>query len=501
MNTERKDSHVASKKKPSSTHLSKTLFMKGLQCHKALYLEKYSPELKGELDANTQQRMAGGHEVGEYAHELFPGGIEVPYDGLDYSEQLEMTQNEIRKGTKTIYEAAFSFDGIFVKLDIINKTPKGWDIYEVKAANDVKDHYLNDLSLQYYVATKAGLPVRKAHLVHLNRAYIRKGKIDPEKLFIVEEMTSEVKENQAFIAENVGELKEMLVGAEPVIDIGKHCEEPYECGFQDHCRAHLPKKDSIFDLCGSKEIKFELYYEGFLGMDDLPLPRLEARQRFQVEAHLGKKQIINKTGVKDFLDSLSYPLCFFDFETFQLPIPPFNGTYPYQKIPFQYSLHIIERKGTRPKHYEYLAEPGKDPREEIAKRMYSEIPANACVLAYHKSFETGILTNLKGWFPKYAKKMDGIIDNMKDLQAPFAKRHVYHWKMQGSASLKTVLPALIPEMTYDGMEVSHGGEAQEAYFEMCSATDPAHIRKALFEYCKQDTLAMVKLLEKLYKMI
>ena len=352
------------------------------------------------------------------------------------------------------------------------------------------------------MATEAGVPIKKATIVYMNREYVRKGAIDPQKLFVIEDITAQVKANQAFIGTSLDQIREMLTGDRPQIDIGVHCRDPYDCDFMDHCMEHLPAP-SVLDLCGSSKIKWALYYEGHHEMAKLPLDRLEPKQRFQLEAFIGKEQRIDSAGIRQFLDSLSYPLCFFDFETFDQPVPPFDGTKPYQKIPFQYSLHVIERKGAKPKHYEYLVEPGKDPREEIAKGLIEQIPADATVLAYHKSFEIGIMKNLKEWFPKYSRKLDAIVGNIMDLKDPFSQRLVYHWKMQGSASLKVVLPAFIPEMTYDDMEISEGSAAQEAYFDMCAASDPKElkrIRKALLEYCKQDTLAMVELWKMLHKM-
>src|SRR5208283_168744 len=296
--------------KQKSTYLSKTLFMKGMQCHKALYLEKYHPELKDEMDADTKRRLAGGHEVGEYAMKLFPGGTEVPYEGLDYTEQLTMTQDEIKKKTQTVYEAAFSYDSIFVKLDILHHGAQGWEIYEVKASNENKEHYLDDLSLQFYVAINSGLPITKVHIVYLNKNYIRKGSIEPPKLFVIKDTTSEVKENQENIKKNIEEIKKMLLGGQPEIAIGVQCSKPHKCDFWSHCSKHLPE-NSVMDLCGSKKIKFELHNEGYYSMDSLPLERLEPRQRFQVEAYVNKKEIVDIAGIKSFLDSLSYPLCFF----------------------------------------------------------------------------------------------------------------------------------------------------------------------------------------------
>jgi len=492
---------MTAKKKPS-TNLSKTLFMKGLQCHKALYLEKYQPELKGEMGADLKLRVAGGLEAGNYAKDLFPGGIDVPYEGMTYDDQVAMTRNELVKGTKTIYEATFSHDGIFVKVDILHKGSKGWEMYEVKAANDYKEHYLNDISLQYHVATEAGVPIKKASIVYMNRDYVRRGAIEPKKLFVIDEITAQVRDNQAFIRARLDQVRKMLRGDSPKIDIGLQCTDPYECDFMNHCWEHLPCP-SVFDLCGSSKIKWALYYEGHHDMAKLPLDRLEPKQRFQLEAFIGKEQRINSTGIRQFLDSLSYPLCFLDFETFEHPLPPFEGTRPYQKIPFQYSLHLIEQKESKPKHYEYLVDPGQDPREEIARGLIEQIPANASILVYHKSFEIGIMKNLKEWFPKYAGKLDEIIDNIRDLKDPFSQRLAYHWKMQGSASLKVVLPAFIPEMTYEDLEITEGGAAQAAYFDMCEASVPKElkrIRKALLKYCKQDTLAMVKLWRMLQKL-
>lgn len=156
-----------------------------------------------------------------------------------------------------------------MKLDILHKGSKGWEIYEVKAANDYKDHYLNDISLQYHVATKAGMPVKKAYIVYMNRGYVRKGAIDPKKLFVIDDISKQVKENQVFIETSIQKIREMLLGSRPQIDIGVHCSDPYECDFTDHCREHLPNP-SGFDLCGSSKIKWELYYGGHHDMAKPP---------------------------------------------------------------------------------------------------------------------------------------------------------------------------------------------------------------------------------------
>ena len=230
------------------------------------------------------------------------------------------------------------------------------------------------------------------------------------------------------------------------------------------------------------------------------LDKLNNAQRFQAIATINKKDTTESSGVKDFLDSLWYPLCHLDFETFDTPIPPFDGTRPYQKIPFQYSLHIQEEEGAEPIHYEYLVEPGNDPRRELAEKLLAGIPEDACVLTYNQSFEKSVLKNLTEMFPDIGDGINARIENIRDLMVPFKKRDVYRWQMRGSYSIKAVLPALVPELSYEGLDVSDGLMAMRVYHEMCKTDDPvklAELRQGLQEYCRLDTLAMVKILGEL----
>lgn len=291
----------------------------------------------------------------------------------------------------------------------------------------------------------------------------------------------------------------MLNGPMPAIDIGEWCNDPYECDFGGHCWQHIPE-DSVFALKGKGVDQFDLYRQGIIRLEQIPLDVLNDAQRMQVEFFLEKKEMVNRDAVREFLDSIWYPLYFLDFETFKSPIPPFDGTRPYQQIPYQYSIHFLEREGAELGHHEFLAEPNVDPREELTRRLVEEIPADACVIAYNSSFEAGILKELAGWLPQYAGTIESIISNLRDLMTPFRRRDVYHWQMMGSYSQKAVLPALVPDLSYEGMEVADGGMAMDAYARMCESDDPAEIekiRKALLEYCGLDTMGMVRILERL----
>src|SRR5208283_3239865 len=199
-------------------YLSKSLFIRGLQCQKSLYLQKYYPELKDEISEEQESLFLAGYEVGKYAKQLFPGGVEIPYDGLTYAEQIEKTKAEIAGGVSTLYEAAFSHNGVFVKVDILHRGNDGWDIYEVKSSTGIKSVHLDDIALQYHVVVGSGLSVSRAHLVHINNQYVRDGEIEPEKLFTIVDVTPDVLGKQGFVEEKISELKSMLTGSMP--DIG-----------------------------------------------------------------------------------------------------------------------------------------------------------------------------------------------------------------------------------------------------------------------------------------
>src|SRR5512134_184277 len=476
---------------PNKTaYLSKSLYMRGLQCHKSLYLDRHRPELRAEPTPELEALWASGHEVGVFAHMLFPGGVVVPFEGLTKDEQLAKTLEEIDRGTKAIYEATFSHDGVFVKADIIVRNRGYWDLYEVKSSTSVKEHYWDDVAVQYHVLAGSGLPLHKAYLVHINNGYVREGDIVPEELFVIQDITGIVKEKQASIPEKLAEMRAMLSGDMPKVDIGPHCHDPYECDFLHVCWEHVPEY-SVFSLRGRGVDRWELYRQGVVRLEDVPLDSLNLMQRMQVEYYLDKKSHADPAKVREFLKRLRYPLCFLDFETFASAIPLFDGIRPYQQVPFQYSMHRVDAKGKEPRHFEYLAEPGVDPREEIAEKLLGEIPEGACVLVYNLAFERRVLRELGEALPRLRKPLAAVSEGVVDLMEPFKRRDIYDWQMNGSYSLKTVLPVLVPELSYDALEISDGEMASEAYFAMEEISDPAErarLRKALLEYCRQDTL-------------
>jgi hypothetical protein len=455
--------------------------------------------LRDELSLAQEALFQSGKDAGLLAQQLFPDGITIQYDGVPIDEQIKNTRDAIGKGASTLYEAAFRSDNVFIKADILNQGKKGWGLYEVKSSTKVADVYLYDVAVQYHVLSGAGLPINKAFVVNINNKYTRQGALDIEQLFSTHDVTKEVQDLQSVISEEIKKQQQMLQGDVPAIDIGEQCTKPYPCDFMGHCWKHIPE-ESVFSLGGRGLKKFDLYRQGIVDLQDVPDHLLSKHQRQQKHATLEKKDFISRNGIKRFLDSLWFPLCFLDFECFMGPVPPYNGTRPYQHIPYQYSLHILNNGDAELKHYEFLAGSYEDHREELLKKLLSEIPGNACILAYNKAYEAGRLTDLAEWHPKYSSRIEKILNNLRDLAEPFRGRAVYCHQMNGSYSIKAVLPTLVPGMSYDTLKVSDGQIAMDAFYKMCQSTNTDEketFRNSLLAYCKQDSLGMVEIYRKL----
>ncbi|MBI5633301.1 MAG: DUF2779 domain-containing protein [Nitrospirae bacterium] len=440
-------------------------------------------------------KSAGGRRSSFRAASKFLIALTTPH-------KIEATKSAIRKGRKTIYEASFEHEGVFVKVDILNKGKKGWNIYEVKNSTKLDDVYIKDTALQYYVLKGAGIKLDRAYVVLLNKAYIKKGALEIKKLFISEDVTDRVLGQQKFVGEQIPKLKAMLAAKMPDIPLGKYCEKPYLCDFKGHCWKDLPEY-SVISLRGKGIDKYKLYESGIVHLADVPAESLNKDQRLQLEAFLKKKKIIDKKAIREFISTLWYPLYFLDFETFESPIPIYDKARPTHKIPFQYSLHYIKRKGGKVYHSEYLARPGTDHRKELLKKLLAEIPEKACVLAYKKSVEKSALNLLAEQFPRFRSAIEKITDNLRDLMVPFQNRAFYHYKMKGAYSIKAVLPVIDPTLSYSELEIANGNMAMVEYARMNSSKDPAEIeeiRRSLIKYCTLDTLAMVRLLDKLQTM-
>ena len=482
--------------------LSKSTFIRGLQCEKSLYLYKHHYNLKDEISPQLQAIFNQGHRVGELAQDLFSGGVDAsPPNHFKMQESVLKTQAFIENGEKIIYEATFQYNGVLAALDILVKDDDGWKAYEVKSSTKVSDTYLNDAAIQYYAIVNSGIALKDIAIVYINNQYVKNGAIDVQQLFTIESVYDQVQDLLPNIPNRVARLKQVIAQKEaPAIGIGPQCADPYNCDFKGHCWKHIPEY-SIFDISrlGSTK-KFELYDNGVTTFEqmDLESTSLNANQLLQVTSELDNTSWIDRPKIKDFIQDLNYPLYFLDFETMGTAIPIFDNSRPYQQLVFQYSLHI-QNEANDVTHREYLAEahPNRDPREAFIKQLINDCGDAGDILVYNIGFERGKLNDLINVYPHYENDINNIINRLKDLMIPFQQKWYYTPEMKGSYSIKAVLPALVPELSYQDLEIQEGGTASNTFTQMVNGTfagDVAKTRQALLDYCKLDTLAMVEIL-------
>lgn len=492
--------------------ISKTQFIAGCRCHKQLWLMQHKPHVCIDGD-NT--RTSDGDAVGELARKYFADAVTVPLDKA--AVMTEKTQALLQEGATTICEATFMANGLSCSTDIVRFYPDGVDVIEVKSSTSAKDIQLSDIAFQCHVIRSAGYNIKNVYLMHINGDYVRGEDINLEELFILENVESSILGRTDFVEENIRKFEAICAGEEPCCDLSCNCEKPYVCPCKEYCfNLHGIPEKSVFSIHGmTAKKKYDLYSAGIVTMEDLKhaKPLLTARQYTQVSELTatpadGELIVVKVDEVKRFLETIRYPLYLLDFETVQHAIPPFPHSRPYAQIPFQYSLHTMTEALATPAHTDFLGQPGVDPRRGLAEKLCRDIPYGEQSMAYNMGFEKSVCNALADLYPDLRAHLLSIVDNMIDLMIPFQKKWVSTPEMHGSYSIKAVLPALCgsdPELDYHALPVVHNGEeAMSAYKALGSETDKnkiSAIRNGLLQYCHLDTLAMVKVLNRLYELV
>lgn len=515
------------------TRLSKSRYTKFCQCPKNLWLSVNEPDL-APVDAALEARFAEGNLIGDLAMGLFGPYVEVTAfkdDRLDLETMIARTAELMADPScNVICEASFNVENgdrtDYCAVDILRRKSGGWAIYEVKSstshlgdevANPEKFHkYAVDISYQKYVLESAGVKVTGTYLVTLNSDYVRNGELNIQELFYVLDLGDLVADEYAKVPGQSKHAHSVLaLESVPDIDLGMHCTDPYSCAYWDYCTCQKGldlKNDSqtVFSLyrLGMAK-KFEYFNSGIVSFEHALQLKLSKMQQMQVTCCLNDTEYINPQGIKEFLDKISYPLYFLDFESMMQALPQYDGTRPYMQVCFQYSLHYIEQEGGELKHTAYLApSDGKDPRRPLAEALCRDIPKDVCIMAYNDPFEKTRIKEMAEAFPDLADHLMNIYAHIVDLLVPFRAGHCYKPAMGGSFSIKSVLPALFPgyaELDYHNLSqlVQNGGDAMSIFPRMkdMSAEDEKEARQALLEYCKLDTLAMVRVWEKLMDLV
>ena len=476
--------------------LSKSRIIAGRQCPKRLYLETYHPELKD--DSNLEAVFAIGNAFGALARGLYPGGLLIEQDD-DLSGAIDTTAAAMNDDSvDTLFEATFAHDGVLVRADILGKDKNGLVLTEVKSSTSVKPTHIDDCAVQAWVLTNLGFTVNRIQLGHVNNQFKYPGAGNYQGILKEVDITSTVQPLIQQVDHWVSEGHDILANPEPEIEVGRQCSTPYACPFKEHCWPPQPDYP-VSNLPNKGKIVQELLAEGIEDIRDIPEGRLTSplQERVRRITRAGREELDPRAA--EIMNAFPYPRYHLDFETAGPAIPVWEGMRPNQAVPFQWSCHI-ERDATTLEHREFLDTSGNLPIRPLAEAMIETLGTEGPVFMF-SSFERTVINRLIQSLPDLAEPLSRIVERLVDLK-PIVKDHYYHPDMQGSWSIKNILPAMIPELKYTDLDgVSGGMAASNAYIEIIdSATTPdrkTQLEKELLAYCELDTLAMVKVAQRL----
>jgi predicted RecB family nuclease len=485
--------------------LSKSKFTQGLSCHRALWWSVHEPDApEREVGPALQAIFDQGTRVGELARAYVPGGtlVDVPY--TESERRIAATREAIAGGAEVIYEAAFREDDVFVAVDVLERgRPRGargraWTLTEVKSTTRVKPEHVPDAAVQAHVLRRAGLPIGRVEVMHLNRECRYP---DLSNLFTRADVTAEV---HAYLPSVLPEVKAQLVmlrrSKPPAVEPGEHCTAPYECPFLKRCCGEEPEHGiaTLYHLSSAQRAALSErgYATIFDVPDDVELGAIAARQRRAVK----HDEIVIADGLRAAVKGLEAPIAHLDFETISPAVPAWGGCRPYDAVPVQFSVHVEPRRGGgQARHVEWLAEGTGDPRAPLARALVEALRGARTIIVYHAPFEVGRLRELQEAVPELAGELESIIARVVDL-LPMVRAYVYHPDFRGRFSLKKVAPALVEGLRYEGMEIGEGGEASRALEAMVLRPETmkrgerGRLRRALLAYCEQDTRATMGVL-------
>lgn len=478
---------------------SKSQYIIGFQCPKALWFGRHRTDLTPPLDPQREALRETGRVVGTLARQCFDSGALV--EALDLKGAIAQTKDLIQSGHDTLFEAAAQHpvDGGYAYADILRRGPDGvWDLIEVKGTTSVEPKHIEDVAFQYHAFYGAGYQIGRCFVMHLDKTYVRTGDIDPHALFHLEDVSAKVFAWQAEVETAAGQMDYILERRqEPETAIGIQCFKLDKCSYYAHCWAEMPTY-SIYKVFNRNKKKAQELAKLY-GLDPKNLPEAKwptGENKWDVVSYVSGKPHVDSPQIAAFVRELHYPLYFLDYETVSFAVPFFEGTRPFQQIPFQFSLHIQTAPEADLIHHEYLHKERSDPRPALAERLLALCGQEGSVVVYNQSFEKACNTNMAAALPEHARGLEAINARMADVRMPFQKRWLYHPDQRGSDSIKIVLPTFT-DLSYQGMTIGDGQEASRRYvaFLEGKTDDIPALWQDLTSYCGQDTLAMKLLLD------
>lgn len=486
----------------ASRTLSKSKYLAGLRCPLLLWTLANDAASLPPVSPATQHRFDEGNTVGHFARKLFPDGIDVPTD--NFIGNIRMTGKLIQE-RKPIFEAGILAGRLYSRADILNPAENNaWDIYEVKSSTSVKEANIHDVAFQKRVYQQAGIKINRCWLIHIDTSYVKYGEVDPTGLFRIEDISGVVEDATIGMEERISNMLAIIDSkVRPEQTLGDCCILPWECDLKPACWEALPE-NHIFELNGSLAKKTCYYQQGIIGIKDI-----------DDEADLTRKQAIQKecvvtgTGYSDqaelcrFLSNVTYPAYYLEIETMRSAIPIYDGTRPYQPVPFQFSVHSVNQPGSLPAHHSFLADGDRDPRPQFAEKLSQSIGHEGSIIVCDSRSKAGILGEMASAFPRYQKWVGSITKRMVDLLSPFENFFYYHASQKNEVSLGSVITAIRLE---GGQSIVPPPQNQSSvtFSSMRSNTVTAEekeaIRQNLKTGCKRKTLAMIEIVDRLKDM-
>lgn len=489
--------------------LTKTDFKEYLICPKWLWVKKKKPELyvEGEMSLFLKKLIKDGYEVEDFAQKLFPEGVEL----TGSKESLISDTQDLIQKHQTMFQATFQTDeGLFAKVDVLvfNEETKKWDLYEIKASSsiktDIQHNHLKDITFQTITAVESGVDIGNSYIVHINKEYTRDGEIDIQKLFLIEDVTKDVQDLKEVVSVEINKAIELLNEDEVPLD---GCDCLYKTHGQrcDSFELFNPKvpKYSVHHIVNGKKLQ-ALLADDILDVKDIPDDfDLTDKQQVKVDIQKSGKPLIDTDTINEILSSLTYPLYFLDYETFGKPYPVLDGYKTNQQIVFQYSLHVVSEDGNV-EHFEYLGDDFETATIGLVESLKKNIGPVGSVIVWNEGFEKGRNKELGIIHPEYNDFLEDINSRIYDLMLIFKKDYM-HPDSFGSASIKKVLPVMVPELSYKNLEVQDGTMAMSEW-ERSVQSDldkevKEQIRANLLKYCELDTVAMVEIHKKLRELL
>lgn len=489
--------------------ISKTDYITYLKHPAWLWLRKHQPDFLPTPDENSQAIIDEGREFEKLAEQVFAGSIYL--DRNDYADMQEWaneTKVLLEQDVETILQAAFLYDGFLCIADAITKSGDGYILTEIKATTSPDKEHICDLAFQKTVIEWSGYPINTTRVLHADKEYLRRGDIKLDEIVTFTDVTEKVNKETLNAPEKMREAEKTAELETMPSDSLRHVGLGAASEYRDIFRKLHPDipEYSIYDLASNKgagtdKLIGQLEDDSIKLIVDIPdSTKLQAHQQDQVRVTKLDEVIIDKEAIKNFLSDIEFPAYFLDYESINHIFPPFDHTFPYQQVVFQYSLHIMDKDGTLT-HKEYLHEENTNPAENIIRRLQEDIGNKGSIIVWNKTFECSRHKEYAKLYPIHAPFFEDLNERTVDLADIFSKRLYLDKKLKGKYSIKKVLPLLCPELSYKELGIQEGSTASRSWHEAIvsgeRAEDKDQILADLREYCGLDTYAMVAIFQHL----